>query len=845
MAKHENKKNLDSKSGSAPTDESSNSYGINGRGNALRDLAIQGLLIVLIPALASLAYLVLVRAPAEKAALIEHVANSYASQQAHTVAIHIDQLRERLASATASPIAMQAIADTAVSDGSAATRDLLRYFPDAMSLRLISLGELGTADLEDGRQGLRNHIEVDLVRRVSNGELAEPEAYQYQDVWLASLAQSATHPQLPGQSAVLLVTLDAAALTSLMRYPGDMPGKFALEQRVFGNASAKSQTIVSLGSGSGPYQAAADVENAPWRILFTPSDMLVANVTKNVTPDYDVLGLVGLCSLVALALMMLRSSAVLARESSRIVDAAEHRTAMDVRVPQLLALARNLRVQTLRRNLSSVAGGGNSRTTTPVIAPTHSSPGSAEPMTAVDGPADHQLPPSIFRAYDIRGIAESDLTDDTVYRIGSAIGTIADEMGEQTLAVGCDGRTSSRRIKDVLVRALMQSGRDVVDIGLVPTPLLYFATNQLETPSGVMITGSHNPPDHNGMKIVLKGKTVAEGTIEKIYTLAQQGRFSKGSGRQIQKDLAGDYLDEVVSDIAIAVPLKIVVDAGNGATSGIAPELLTELGLDVIPLYCEIDGSFPNRSPDTGKDENLSALVGEVLATGADFGVAYDGDGDRVVVVTGSGRIVRTDTLMMVFARDVVSRNPGADVVYDVKCSRNLATLITSLGGRPVLWKTGHAHMKAKMVETGALLGGEFSGHIFFGERWYGFDDGMYATGRLAEILSSQDASLDEILADLPQDVSTPEILVPIADDEKFEVMQRFVEEAQFTEGKSNKLDGLRVDFQEGWGLLRASNTGPALTARFEGKDKATLAAIQQQFREQLNAIAPELTVPF
>jgi phosphomannomutase/phosphoglucomutase len=306
-----------------------------------------------------------------------------------------------------------------------------------------------------------------------------------------------------------------------------------------------------------------------------------------------------------------------------------------------------------------------------------------------------------------------------------------------------------------------------------------------------------------------------------------------------------EYLDEVVSDIAIAVPLKIVVDAGNGATGHIAPALLEELGCEVIPLFCEVDGRFPNRSPDTGNEDNLSALVREVISNDADFGVAYDGDGDRLVVVTGTGKIIRSDTLMMIFARDVVTRNPGADVVYDVKCSRNLAQLITGLGGRPVLWKTGHALMKEKMVETGALLGGEFSGHVFFGERWYGFDDGMYATGRLAEILSSQDQNLDDLIADLPVAMSTPEILIPVSDNEKFSLMQKFIESARFADGKPNNLDGLRVDFQDGWGLLRASNTGPALTARFEAGDEAGLERIRGLFREQLAAVAPDLTIPF
>ncbi|GAB5412677.1 MAG: phosphomannomutase/phosphoglucomutase [Congregibacter sp.] len=678
---------------------------------------------------------------------------------------------------------------------------------------------------------------MDLVRRVSNDEAAEPEAYAFEGQWMVSLAQIATHPDLPARSAVLLVTLPIEALRDWLIYPGEAPGLFVLEQLVFGNTGgARSQTIAQYGSAQGAAVQNADVENAPWRIAFTPADPLVSELTGNIRPDYDILGIVTLAAFAGFALVFVRGTKSLQSEANKIISGAEQRTALEIRIPQLLPLAQSFRKMSLRR-----ARGG-------VGAPSADPQGSAAtsaPVTAIDGPSEVPLPASIFRAYDIRGIANEELDDDTVYRIACAIGTMAGELGEQTLVLGYDGRTSSRRIKAVVEKALLQAGRDVIDLGLIPTPLMYFATTQLDAKSGVMITGSHSPAEYNGMKIVLAGRTIAEGTIDRIRELAEQGRFSKGAGRSIQQDISTDYFDEVVSDIAIAVPLKIVVDAGNGATGHVAPALLEELGCDVVPLYCEVDGEFPNHSPDTSNEENLQDLIKEVLANDADFGVAFDGDGDRIAVVTGTGRIIRTDTLMMLFARDVVSRNPGADVVYDVKCSRNLAQLITSLGGRPVLWKTGHALMKQKMQETGALLGGEFSGHVFFGERWYGFDDAMYAAGRLAEILSSQELGLDDFIADLPNDVSTPEILVPVSEEKKFPLIEQFVKQARFKDGKTNTLDGLRVDFQDGWGLLRASNTGPALTARFEAKDEATLNMIQGLFRNQLASVAPDLDIPF
>jgi len=626
-----------------------------------------------------------------------------------------------------------------------------------------------------------------LVRRASNGEAPEPEAYKVEGRWIASLAKLARHPELPARRAVVLISFDQATLEAWFSHSSEIPGRYVLEQRLESKGVSRDQRVIAVGAGVADISASAAIAGTPWRVLFSPSEDQAAAAIAGVTGDYEILGLALLLAVIGVILVHQMSTRALRGDVSRILEGPGRGAAVMIRTPALLPLASPQRT---RANASASVGEGKPASSTPrTRAPAHTA------MTAIEGPATSGLEPHIFRAYDVRGVADTELDDETVFRIGSAIATIAGELVEQTLAVACDGRASSARIKAVLEKAMLQAGRDVIDIGLVPTPLLYFATTRLEAKSGVMITGSHNGPEINGMKIVLKGQAMAEGAIEKIRTVAREGKFSKGRGHRVEADIVDDYVDEVAGDIAIAVPLRVVVDAGNGATSPIAPRLLEEMGCEVIPLFCEIDGDFPNRSPDTSNEDNLGALVNEVVAQGADFGVAYDGDGDRLAVVTGSGQIIRTDKLMMIYARDVVARNPGADVVYDVKCSRALAQLITSLGGRPVLWKTGHALMKAKMLETGALLGGEFSGHIFFGERWYGFDDGMYATGRLAEIISSQNQTLDELLAELPATVSTPEILVPVADDEKFALIERFQAEAQFAEGNRNDLDGLRVDF--------------------------------------------------
>jgi phosphomannomutase/phosphoglucomutase len=360
-----------------------------------------------------------------------------------------------------------------------------------------------------------------------------------------------------------------------------------------------------------------------------------------------------------------------------------------------------------------------------------------------------------------------------------------------------------------------------------------------------MITGSHNPADQNGLKIVLNQQTIAAGGIEQVRDRVLAGKFSTGNGRMTREDIVPAYMEEVLHDIAVAVPLKIVIDAGNGATSEIAPKLFEELGCEVQRLYCQIDGRFPGHPPDTSNEENLAELARMVVEVKADFGVGFDGDGDRLAVVTPTGQIVRSDVLLMLFAQDVVSRNPGADVIFDVKCSRQLSRLITRHGGRPVLWKTGHAFMKEKMKETGALLGGEFSGHMFFGERWYGFDDGMYAAGRLAEILSTHGESLDESIAKFPVTFNTPEIIIPVPDDYKFELMEKIINNADFSSGKVNTIDGIRVDFSNGWGLVRASNTGPALTARFEADSQENLEIIQDEFKAQIALIDPAINLNF
>ena len=455
------------------------------------------------------------------------------------------------------------------------------------------------------------------------------------------------------------------------------------------------------------------------------------------------------------------------------------------------------------------------------------------------------VPASIFRAYDIRGIVDDTLSEATTELIGRAVGSEAAVRGEQTVIVARDGRTSGPRLQAALIRGLQAAGRDVIDIGMVPTPVLYFATHTLpESRSGVMLTGSHNPPDYNGFKIVLAGETLSGDAITALFERIQAGNFTQGQGSVSSQDLRASYLERILSDVKVERPLSAVVDCGNGVAGELGPQLIQRLGVTTTPLFDEIDGRFPNHHPDPGKPENLQDLIHHVQQSGADIGLAFDGDGDRLGVVTPRGRMIYPDHLLMLFAFDMLSRNPGAKVVFDIKCTGNLARVISEAGGEPEMWRTGHSLIKARMKETDALLGGEMSGHIFFKERWYGFDDGLYAAARLLEILAQFPGDADAFFDQFPQDVSTPEINVSVADEEKFAIIETLAREGDFGEGIKTTLDGIRVDYANGWGLCRASNTTPALVLRFEGKDCAALNQIRERFEKALQGVAPTLTIP-
>lgn len=451
----------------------------------------------------------------------------------------------------------------------------------------------------------------------------------------------------------------------------------------------------------------------------------------------------------------------------------------------------------------------------------------------------------IFRAYDIRGIYDKTLTADHMYQIGLAIGSEIRQRNLSQVVTGRDGRNSSPILSLALQQGLLASGCDVIDIGAVPTPLVYFATHILPVNSGVMLTGSHNPAEYNGVKIVLDGKTLTEQEIQTLYQRIAQQDFYYGNGSLTADDVIERYIDYIANNIQINQQLKIVIDCANGIASEIAPALFRRLGCEVIELFCTVDGDFPNHEPDPSQPKNLTALVHAVKKHQADVGLAFDGDADRLGVVTNRGEVILPDRQMMLYAKTILQAQPNTKIIFDIKCSRHLPEVIRQYQGEPIMWKTGHSLIKAKMYENEATFAGEMSGHMFFNDRWFGFDDGLYTGVRLLEIIANDGRTISDIFAEFPDSVNTPEIKLPISEAEKFSFMDRFIARAKFGDAKITDIDGIRVDFTDGWGLLRPSNTTPCLILRFEAKDVTTLELIKTAFRKQLLAMDAGIVITF
>lgn len=702
--------------------------------------------------------------------------------------------------------------------------------------------------------------ELDQVKRTEKGEAAAPEAIMADNVWHFIVSTPVWNIKRDQIVGTLFVSYSLDRLKPTIQAFDHTYGSSSLVQMFEGAAPRIVFTIGDVKPAL-EKQNFVQVGKTQWYILFTPVADFYQKQGMNPSVLIGVLAALGVVlSLVIIFLVRIVKKSGIAAElmHTPIQISAAKTIAKGGKADA--ALVSQLATQASRRsdddvneisdplfqhgNMMDVAIAEEESDEAYEEAVSRQA-ATSQPITAASTSASQSINPVIFRDYDIRGNANLYLDNDAVFAIGQAIGSEAQARGQIRIAVAADGRTSSPRIKEALINGITDSGAQVIDIGTVPSPVLYFVTETTDINSGVMVTASHNPATDNGFKIILKGKTLYDDGIQSLQNRITTGSYLKGNGRKAQTSYTSSYIEKITADIALSSQLKVVVDCGNGIAGEIAPSLFSELGCEVVPLFCDVDGDFPNHDPDPSVDANLNALINKVLSEKADLGIALDGDGDRLVAVSSSGKIVSPDRLLMLFAKDIVSRNPGTDVIFDVKSTRRLNSLISGYGGRPLMWKSGHAHIKAKMQETGALLGGEFSGHIFFKERWYGFDDGIYAAARLLEILTSRDQSLDAALSTLPVSAITPEIRIAVDEDKKFEMVERLLAKGDFSGGKITTLDGLRVDFSKGWGLIRASNTSAYLTLRFEADNDDMLEKIRDMFRQQIKAVIPELSIKF
>ncbi|MBD2837073.1 phosphomannomutase/phosphoglucomutase [Pseudomonas sp. JM0905a] len=798
------------------------------------------------------------------------LAQAWGDSQASALRQAITQLRADTAAAAHDPSLIDAL--TSGDAGQLMTAERGLGYRDGVIDAHLNLP--GQAQQNSQRAAPMNFAALDLLRRLEGGQQPSPEAYKVGERWLIySAAPLRLNDQSAPQGTLLLVFDLDRLMRSLPALP-DGVGQLQLVQQ-FNNAPA--QVLAQRGQPGDAAPIALDSGNPNWKLSFVPGAALTG---ESVSPL--LLALAALLALGGAVLGLklyqgtlqrkLRDDAQQLNQMLQELSNGKSVKAFSLRLPALDNLAQAIARQPRRKPEPAPDNGQAQAVASNPVAPAPAQPAtSADPlfqdtdildidildedqdllgleqapaMTSIEQIAP-TLPASIFRAYDIRGVVGDTLTTETAYWVGRAIGSESLARGESNVSVGRDGRLSGPELVQALIQGLLDCGCQVSDVGMVPTPALYYAANVLAGKSGVMLTGSHNPPDYNGFKIMVAGETLANEQITALHTRIQNNDLASGVGSVEVVDVLDRYFREIRDDIAMARPMKVVVDCGNGVAGVIAPQLIEALGCTVIPLYCDVDGTFPNHHPDPGKPENLEDLIAKVKEEKADLGLAFDGDGDRVGVVTNEGTIIYPDRLLMLFAKDVVSRNPGADIIFDVKCTRRLTSLISGYGGRPVMWKTGHSLIKKKMKETGALLAGEMSGHIFFKERWYGFDDGIYSAARLLEILSQDKRDAELVFSAFPKDVSTPEINITVTDESKFRLIERLQREANWGEANLTTLDGVRVDYPKGWGLCRASNTTPVLVLRFEADTEEELERIKQVFRSQLTLIAPEINLPF
>lgn len=671
--------------------------------------------------------------------------------------------------------------------------------------------------LKDYPLYLENFVAADLLHQAGSGKTPPPVAIKFNEEWVTYIAT----PVLASEGGDVIGSLLASFSKDVLKIPlesnTEHPGLTEVRQNT---AGFSPQTILSLGSSTTDLKKVVPVKTVQaWQVSYTATTALIQK-----TDQPRAIFLLSLSGLVLLTIALMVFLVRHARSSRNVDTTLTRRQKTPPDEPSLEEPNELAEQQPLLTKRLATTGG----------------------MNPDDRDDAKKYPTEVFRDYDIRGQAHNQITAQFAEALGKTLGSDAMTNQRSALAVAADGRTTSPELHEALIEGIVSTGCNVIDLGCIPTPVFNFGLHILpDVTSGVIVTASHNPPGDNGFKIIIDQNVMKPEDIAQLAQVMSAQHWYEGNGSYRMQHVEDTYCQAIVNDMQTTQPLHVVVDCANGVMGPLAPRVLEALGCQVTPLYCDIDGKFPNHPPDPSDPKNLADLIAVVRHEKADLGLAFDGDGDRLVAISPSGRIVWPDELLMIYARDVLNRQPGAPIIFDVKSTRRLTSLITDYGGQPVMCKTGHANIRRKIQDTDAPLGGEYSGHIFFRDRWFGFDDGLYAAARLIEIIALREQSLDEMIDSFERTVATPEIKVPVPEDQKFAIIQKIAAITTFKDGTLNNLDGLRVEFANGWGLIRASNTSPSLTLRFEADNMGALQAIQACFKEQIGPIIPGAKLPF
>lgn len=706
--------------------------------------------------------------------------------------------------------------------------NFMRAFPEALDVALIPVGPLGSADPDNRHLKQLNSIELDILRRTIENKSHVVDAYKLDKDSFVSIAHWAP------AGAVLLIKLPAQHFKALLKSSSNGQTQTRLIQNY-----KRAQHIIAVQSSPRPsgLMASRDLQLPHWSLEVTLDEETLESFASDTKPLW--------AAAVIAALLMLSCCFFIALKINR---------SLNKDLDTVLAVLRGGNIDALEKQEMGLAAtqefsetlGHELQHNLRRLSDPHSTAAEETAFESgellVQEARSAQVPGHIFRAYDIRGVADTELNDDNCAAVAAAI---AESLrGDQRIALGRDGRLSSPRIHQALCKGLRSAGVTVMDFGEVATPMLHFARQHHDLQHSAMITGSHNPAEDNGIKLVLNKLVLSPEDIQQLYLKSLQPHSpADDAGEYSEHDIFPDYLAYIRRDIRLRSKPRLVIDGSNGATSNYAPALFEALGCEVITLHCSVDGNFPNHPPDPTVAKNLTELISAVQTHGADIGIAFDGDGDRMVAVSAQGRIAQADETLVLLAQDALQRCPNGAVVYDVKSSRHLRAAIEAAGGEAVMSKSGHSHMKVKMAETQAPVGAEFSGHYFFNERWFGFDDGLYAAARLLEVLDLRNESFEQALAAIPSSISTGEIKIPVEEQRKFALMEELLEKPAFENASISTLDGLRADFNDGWGLVRASNTSAALTLRFEADNQEALDRIQKQFAQLIKSVDNSLPI--